>query len=248
MQANGFNPEVIKIYEKDGSKLSFLRNEFPDCHIVQTIGSAITDTDIIILAIRPQELEALETEIRGYSLTDEQAVISIVTAKTLEKLAQVMASSSIIRCSTNILLESGSGSSFWMTGSNIPDNLLGACRKIIASWGYNREVKSEKEINTAITDSGCMPGIISYLFDGLIKSMVARGRNEKEATELVLSIAQYTAKRERENNLKPSEVVAEVKTPGGITASACEIFDSVGLMEIIHEALLAADKRVEELI
>lgn len=248
IENSGFNPEIIIGYEKDNAKLLALCSEFPECKIADTAAEAIADSDIVILAIRPQDLSDLAEELNGCIFKGPKAVISIVTAKTMEKLHQTIQGICVIRCSTNILLETGSGASFWIADPKTPSHLLEACKKIISSWGYNREVNSEKETDLAIVDSGCMPAIICYPLDAIIQAMVARSRSEEEATELTLSIAENTIKRMRQKNLRPAQVVAEVKTPGGITASALEIFDSVNLMEIIHEALSAADQRVRELI
>lgn len=241
-----FKPGEINISRKDKSRLVELKQFFPGCNVRNTNLEAIKNAQIIILAVRPQDTQSVGEELKG-KLKEDQIILSVVTAKTTKKLSAILGTNNILRCSTNILLESGEAFSFWYGDADLPQNLVLACESIIKSWGKARRCESETELKQAIVDSGSFVGLIMVILQAFIMSMIARGRNAEEATELVLSQTAAIARRALEKQITPSQIATQVRTPGGITNQACEIYAQANLEKTIHDGNLAADQKVEEL-
>lgn len=245
ISSGAYKQNQIFISRRDAEKFVDLQSIFPECNFCE-VNQAIENAEVIIIAVRPQDLDDLQKQLQG-KLKNDQTILSVVTAKTTKLLSESFGIKNIVRCSTNILLEKGEAFSFWYAKSSVTSSHLALCEKIIDAWGPNRHCHHENELETAIVDSGSFVGLINTVLSAYIESMILRGRSREEATELVLSQTAAIASRGRLQNIAPDKIAAQVKTPGGITNAACVIYEKSGLAQIIHEGNLAADERVKEL-
>lgn len=240
-----FNKDQINICRKN------TENTNSSYNFCSSINEVISDSTIILLAVKPQDTQEVCNQLYG-KVTKDQAIISVVTGKSLSYLQTHTGAENIIRCSTNLLLENGKAFSFWSGSAKLMSNtsnagLLAQCCFLLESWGENRMCENEADLETAIVDSGSMIGLINVVIEAFVVSMILRGRNPDEAVRLALSQISAITELALQKGFTPEQIAKQVRTPGGITNAACEVYDKQNLKEIIHQGNLAADKRVSEL-
>jgi len=236
------SPESIRVTDKDDGKAFRLSKE-TRCHrsdLAVTVGK----TDILIVAVKPQDSDRLLKDISGY--LDKQTIVSIMAGVTIGVLAKVLGRSvPVARAMPNMgamVGESMTAVAFNRSVKRKKDILA-----IFESIG--KVVETEERFLDAVTAvSGSGPAYFFYLADAIIKAGEKIGLEYALAKELAIQTfcgAATILKSDRKH--LPHELVRAVASKGGTTEAALTVFEKKELFVIIEEAIINAKKRSEEL-
>lgn len=204
----------------------------------------VSSCDIIILAVKPQIIEAVLDEIAGI-VTEDKTVVSIAAGITLSYLASRLKTRKIIRVMPNTPALVQEGMSVMSLCECFSDKDIAIVRDIFMSVGKVATMP-EKYMDAVTALSGSGPAFIAFFVECLIDAGVNMGMNRDVASELAMQTFIGTAKL-IETGLPPDRVREMVTSPGGTTAAGLKMFEERGLKGIISEALLSAKRRAEEL-
>jgi len=199
---------------------------------------------IIILAIKPQNMEAVLEEIAEV-IDDTKTVVSIAAGITLSYLQSRLKTNKIIRVMPNTPALIQEGMSVYslcecFTGSDV--NIV---KSILMSIG--RVIALPERLMDAVTAvSGSGPAFIALFVEAMVEAGEKLGLNRNDATELAVQTVLGTAKL-LDTGMSPEKLRQMVTSPGGTTAAGLKVFEEKGLKPVIFEALLAAKNRAEEL-
>lgn len=200
--------------------------------------------NIIILAVKPQNMAAVLDEIAG-SITAEKTVVSIAAGITLAFLGEKLNTRKLVRVMPNTPAIVQEGMSVLSLCECFSDRDMAAVREIFMSVGKVLTLP-EKYMNAVTALSGSGPGFIALFAEALIDAGLRLGLPGEHAAELALQTFIGTA-RLLETGMPPGKLREMVTSPGGTTAAGLKVFDETGLKRIVAEALHAAVKRAEEL-
>jgi len=106
---------------------------------------------------------------------------------------------------------------------------------------------AESQINAATALAGSGPAWVFELVEGWIRAGVHEGLSRQTATELVYSTLLGSAHLLQKSPRSPSDLTAQVCSPGGTTIHGVQVLEENGFRSTIAKAIMAANQRAKEL-
>jgi len=203
-----------------------------------------TTCDMIILAVKPQNMEDVLNEI-GDTITNEKTVMSIAAGITLTYLSSRLRTKKLIRVMPNTPALVQEGMSVMSLCECFSDSGISAARDVLMSIGKVITLP-EKHMNAVTALSGSGPAFIALFIEAMTDGGTKMGLSEDDARTLAVQTAIGTAKL-LDTGMPPNKLREMVTSPGGTTAAGLKEFEDRGLKDIIAAAMEAARKRSAEL-
>jgi pyrroline-5-carboxylate reductase len=236
-------PGEILVAEPIEERRTYLQQTY-GIRTTQSNPEVASSCDIVILAVKPQNMEAVLAEISG-DISDKKVVVSIAAGITLSYLASKLKTELIIRVMPNtpaLVLEGMSVMSlcgcFYGKELDMVKGILMSVGKVL--------VLPEEQMNAVTALSGSGPGFVALFAEAMTEAGVKLGLNRSDAVELAVQTVLGTAKM-LDTGMSAENLRKMVTSPGGTTAAGLKVFEERDLMGVVAEALRAAQTRAEEL-
>lgn len=238
-------PEDIHVLVRDSTKSS---NEFtiPASNFLENVSKKISDFDIVILAVKPQDFENLANSIKPF-LSQNQIIFSVMAGVTITTIENKLSCSKIVRSMPNIPTQIGMGMTVFSASSAVDRKELFIIQNLINTTGKSVYVEDEKLIDAATAISGSGPAYVFYFMKSMIQAAVQLGFNESEAELLVNQTFMGSVAIQNTNSFSNQEWITKVASKGGTTESALKVFEQNQLDETIIKAIQVANDRALEL-
>lgn len=200
--------------------------------------------NIIVLAIKPQNMAAVLNEISDL-ITEDKTVVSIAAGITLSFLQSKLKTKKLVRVMPNTPAIVQEGMSVMSLCECFSDRDIAVVRDIFMSVGKVLTLP-ERHINAVTALSGSGPAFISLFIEGMIDAGEKMGLSKDNASELAIQTLIGTA-RLLDTGMPPDKIREMVTSPGGTTAAGLKVFEEKGFKNIVYDALHAAKKQAEEL-
>ncbi|HEX8949395.1 MAG TPA: pyrroline-5-carboxylate reductase [Dissulfurispiraceae bacterium] len=210
----------------------------------QSNKEAVSSGSIVILAVKPQIMDAVLNEIAS-SVSAEKTVVSIAAGIPLSTLSAKLATKKLIRVMPNTPAIVQEGMSVMSLCECFSDKDIFAVREIFMSIGKVLTLP-EKYMNTVTALSGSGPAFIALFIEAMIEAGVKMGLRKDSAAELAVQTLLGTAKL-LDTGMPPEKLREMVTSPGGTTAAGLKVLEERDLGGTVAETLQAAVKRAEEL-
>ena len=217
----------------------------------------VSQSEVIILAVKPQDFDILLKEIK--LLVKDKLIISIAAGITTEYIrGQLGEKTRIIRVMPNLPAQVGQGVSVLFKDKFATEKDLNLAWQLLSYVGLALPIDDENIINAVTAVSGSGPAF----FCQYIKDKVGADKKRNEFTEL-LSAAGTSIDLDRqfaitlaektidgtiavliEKNLSCEELVKMVASKGGTTQAGLDVLQSGGS---VKDAVKAAKERADEL-
>jgi pyrroline-5-carboxylate reductase len=238
-------PTDIFILVKESSNLIF-DNRIPNANFFSKISKTISDYDIIIISVKPQDFYNLGISI-GPFIHKDQLILSVMAGVTISKIQEVMNCKKVIRSMPNIPTQIGMGMTVFSASSEVDRKELFIIQNLINTTGKSVYVEDENLLNAATAISGSGPAYVFYFMNAMIKGAIELGFNESEAELLVSQTFMGSVAIQNSSSLSNMEWITKVASRGGTTESALQIFKNNSLEKIIQNAVIAANQKAVEL-
>ena len=205
-------------------------------HIFDNISLA-KRSDVIILAVKPQDIRNVLEEIKPY--TKGKLVISIAAGVTTLFLEKILGKVRVVRIMPNMPVMVGKGISAISCGRFAKAKDFKIASRIFSNLGEVIEVK-EKMMDAVTSVSGSGPAYY-FLFTYLLAN-AAQANGLKKGLALKLARATFIGAAEiiKSKNLSMEELIKKVASKGGITEAALKVFKQEKLGTIIKKAVKSA--------
>ena len=224
-------------------------DELRDQHGVEATTSntdAIRGADVVVLAVKPQDIEALLGEI-GHLLTAEQTVLSVAAAITTEQIERHLAADvPVVRSMPNAPSTVHEGIAGMCAGRHAAREHLDRAGTVLRAVGDVVEVP-EKSMDAITALSGSGPAYYALLAEAMIDAGLLLSLSREVATKLVVQTMLGTAKLLRDERMHPVELREMVTSPGGTTTRAIRELEQAGVRAAFMNAINAAMERSKEL-
>ena len=226
-------------------RLEYIR-EREGISITEKNREAVEKSDVIVLAVKPQVIGKVLSEIRDV-VTGDKVIISIAAGITTGFIEEALGKEvPVVRVMPNTpcLVKTGaSGIS--------PGKYAGEQEETIAEEmfrGVGIVVKVPEQMLDAVTAlSGSGPAYIFYIIESLIEAGMEMGLSEDDARKLVSQTVLGAARMFVETGESPQVLRAKVTSPGGTTEAALKYLEEKGFQKILIAAVKEAAKRSKEL-
>lgn len=208
--------------------------------------AAVKNAGLIILAVKPQVVDAAITSDLVAAMPPQATVLSIMGSVDLDKLHNVVPGHAVIRVMPNTPLAVGAGMTAIAPDSKVSADMLDAAKTIFGSCG-EVEVVAESAIEAIAAVSGCGPGYVFMLIDALADAGVNAGLPRAMAIKLAAQTFAGSGKMVLETGLHPAQLRDQVTSPGGTTIAGIHALENRGVRAAMYDAVLAAMTRSEKL-
>jgi pyrroline-5-carboxylate reductase len=207
---------------------------------------AIRGADVVVLAVKPQDIEALLGEI-GHLLTPDQTVVSIAAAIPTSRIERHLAGDvPVVRAMPNTPATVHEGIAGMCAGRHAGPEHLERAGTVLRAVGDVVEVPEEHmDAITAVSGSG--PAYYALLAEAMIEAGILLGLSREVSTRLVVQTMLGTAKLLRDEHMHPVELRETVTSPGGTTIRAIRELEQAGVRAAFLNAINAAMERSKEL-
>mgnify|MGYP000033726606 CR=1 FL=1 len=202
--------------------------------------------DVVILAVKPQVLPHVMSDIRGM-VRSSALVISIVAGVPIQTISQGIEHEAIVRVIPNTPAMVGQGMSVWTATSAVSQQQREQARLILRSLGEEMEVEREDYIDMATAVSGSGPAYVFLFIEALTDAAVHLGFSRPMAERIVLQTLQGAVALAKESSAHPAELRNKVTSPAGTTAEALYQLEKGGFRAVISKAVWAAYQKSRSL-
>ncbi len=210
---------------------------------------AVKMASIVILALKPQVLKSVVTEIADLIQEKKPLVISIAVGISLKSLQNDLSSetTALIRCMPNTPTLLACGATGLFANSHCSSAQKNAAELIFRSVGVVVWLAEEEQIDLVAALSGSGPAYFFLLMEALQQAGVELGLSKENATLLTLQTALGAARMANESKQSIQQLKQNVTSPGGTTERALEILNKAHFSDLIKQAIKGAKERAEEL-
>jgi pyrroline-5-carboxylate reductase len=207
---------------------------------------AVKDAALVVIAVKPQDIEALLSEI-GEAVGPGQTVLSIAAAIPTALIERHLADAvPVVRAMPNAPVTVHEGMAGICAGAHAGEAELALAEAVLDSVG--RSVRVDEDHMDAVTAvSGSGPAYFALLAESMIEAGILLGLSREVATDLVVQTMLGTAKLLRDEKMHPVELREMVTSPGGTTISAIRELEQAGVRAAFLNAIQAAMHRSKEL-
>jgi len=207
--------------------------------------AAVVDVDVVVLAVKPQELSGVLDQIRG-SLSG-QLVLSIVAGASLDSLRRGLDYGRLVRAMPNMPAQIGEGVTVWTATSEVTSRQRGMAKSILGAMGEEVYVDSEKYVDMATALSGSGPAYVFLVIEALVDAGVHIGLPRQLSERLVTRTVLGSAQAVELTGKHPAELKNMVTSPGGTTAEGLLQLEKGGIRSLLSQAVIAAYEKAKSL-
>jgi len=208
--------------------------------------NTVKDAEIIILAIKPQNMRETLAEISPY-IDHNKVVISVAAGITTALMESLLpAGARVLRVMPNTPALVGEGATAIAKGKRATNADLKLTRAIFDAVGLSVEV--EEIFMDAVTGlSGSGPAYFFLIIEALTDAGEKAGLPRDLAAKLSVQTMLGAARLCLQGNREPAELREMVTSPGGTTAAGLKALNEGNIREVIIAAVEAATARAAEL-
>jgi pyrroline-5-carboxylate reductase len=239
------SPREVSVSDVSEARRKYLQERF-GVTVTPDNRSAITNAEIIILAIKPQTLSAILSELNKH-LKPEQLVLSIIAGAKLNTLIKGLSHQKVVRSMPNTPAQIGEGITVWTATPEVTESQKKQAKAILGVMGQEIYVDNEKFMDMATAVSGSGPAYVYYFVEAFIEAAVKIGLPRDVAGRLAVQTLVGATHLLQKSDKKPAELRKAVTSPGGTTAAAIERLGKGDFAGLIAQAVDAAYQRAKEL-
>ncbi len=208
--------------------------------------TSIKNAAVVVLAVKPQVLAAVMTDLKG-KIPSGQLVISIIAGARITVMKNGLAHEAIVRGMPNTPAQIGEGMTVWTSTPAVTAVQRKQAEIILNVMGKQIYVNDEKYLDMATAVSGSGPAYLFYFVESLIDAAVELGFTHDEAKLLAMQTVTGAAHLLAQSGKDADELRQAVTSPGGTTAAAIKTLENGGFKELVSKAVKAAHERAKEL-
>ncbi len=236
----GHEVKDLVVSESHPARADYLADEFGIR--VASVTEAVESADIIVVAVKPQDVDSVVTQVASTDLDRdrEQMLVSVAAGISTQRLeSKLPAGFPVVRVMPNTPMLVGEGMTVISAGRYAKQKHLDEVSEIFRAVGKVLTLK-ESQLDAVTAVSGSGPAYFFLVVEAMIDGAVALGLTRQTATELVVQTLVGSGAMLSRTSERPVELRAAVTSPGGTTAAAIRRFEAAGVRSAFIEALFAA--------
>ena len=245
LRAKITNQKDMMILEKNAKKAEELAKK--DIGTVYgTPENCLKSADLIILAVKPQDTNALFASLKPY-VDDQQVFVSIMAGVTIQTISDALGVKKVIRAMPNLPAQIGMGMTTFTSTDEVTRIELVMVQNLINTTGKTVYVDNEQFIDATTAISGSGPAYVYYFMQAVMEAAKEMGFTNSEAELLVSQTFKGAVDLYNKSDLTFAEWIARVSSKGGTTEAAIKTFKKHKVHEDIVRGAKAALNRAVEL-
>jgi pyrroline-5-carboxylate reductase len=245
LEAGKVRPEQLIATDVRTDRLETIRKAY-QIDTLTNNREAVTKAQILLLAVKPQAMNGVLTELNG-TVGEDHLILSIAAGiRTTFIEGKFSLPTRVVRIMPNTPALVRAGASAIAPGQHATPEDLEFARQIFEAVGCVVEI--EENLMDAVTGlSGSGPAYIFVMIEALSDAGVRMGLSREVATLLVGQTVLGAARMVLETGEHPARLKDMVTSPGGTTAAGLHVLEQAGFRGALKAAVEAATRRSQEL-
>jgi pyrroline-5-carboxylate reductase len=234
----------VLVTEANPARVTYLKSKYKIS--VVDLKTLISKSDVIVLAVKPQDLAPVLDQLAGHDLKGK-IIVSIAAGVTIAFIEQrLVQKAKVIRTMPNMPALIGEGITAVCKGKwAAPKDIKDVC-KILEGIGKTIIVKEDlMDAITAVSGSG--PAYVFLFVECFMKAAQDIGLTPQQSKDLVYHTLIGSAHLLEKAEEDAATLRAKVTSKGGTTQAATDVFTGYQLDRIFRDALIAARDRAKKL-
>jgi len=248
LSAKLIKPDHVWASDSDENRRELVRKIYPKVHVVYDNRKLVKECDLLLLAVKPQNISRTLTELVE-CITEDDLLISIAAGVSTDTIADLFPEKQIrvIRVMPNAPASVLEGASALCAGRFATADDLRMAERIFHSVGKTVVIHSEELMDVVTGLSGSGPAFLFMIIEALSDAGVQQGLSREVASLLAAQTMLGSAKMFMETGKHPGELKDVVATPGGTTFAGLKALEKGNFRSTIMDAVEAATQRSREL-
>jgi pyrroline-5-carboxylate reductase len=236
--------EQITVYDPAEAARAALAAGLPGLHFTSTPAEAAASADLVLLAVKPQQVSEACQSIAA--VMHGRTLVSILAGISTQTLIRLSGTPRVIRVMPNTPCLVGRGVSVICAAPDVPPEVTARVTQLLGAVGAVHE--ADESLMNAVTGlSGSGPGFLALVAEGLTEGGVQAGLPRQLALALASQTLAGTGELLDRTGEEPAVIRDRVTSPGGTTLAGLTVLESRGVREAIAAAIVAATNRANEL-
>ncbi len=241
----GFAATDIAVVEVVAETRERLTSEYGvRCH--DTPGGLAPGSEVIVLAVKPQQMRVAVAPLRGTLKTE--LVLSIAAGIRLADLSRWLGDyRCLVRAMPNTPALIGAGITGLYADPVVDAAQRNAAQRVLSAVGRTLWIGDEQLMDAITAVSGSGPAYVFYFIEALAAAARELGLTAEQARTLSIETFLGATKLAAASDEEVSALRQRVTSKGGTTEAALSSFEADGICQAIVRAVRAADARGREL-
>ena len=234
----------ITVSDPTEDQLDLIRGQWPDCHTTTDNNNAVSNAQVIILAVKPQVMQLVCESLADTVQKNKPLIISIAAGVSESSLSRWLGGLlPVVRCMPNTPALVQSGMTGLYANAKVNAGQRSLAESIMRAVGMTLWFDDEEKLHAVTAISGSGPAYFFLVMEAMQASAERFGLTKEESRLLVVQTAFGAAKLALESPDDAAELRLKVTSKGGTTEAAIAQLQGAGLEAIFDKALKAAALR-----
>lgn len=243
---HGISTQLLSIADPKQARCQQLNQEH---HIFSTTDNVALakSVDILILAVKPQQMKAVITEIAP-SIT-QQLIISVAAGIESDQINEWLndKKASIVRAMPNTPVVIAKGMIALFANSYVTETQKEAAQSLMNALGEVVWLTQESHMHAATALSGSGPAYFFYMMESMVRAGISMGLSETVSKRLILQTALGSVTMAIESDQTLETLRHNVTSKGGTTEAGIQTLQEGQFLELIIKAIQNSAQRSQEL-
>jgi pyrroline-5-carboxylate reductase len=244
--ARGWRAEQIAVADPLPAQLDSLRAQFA-VRVTGDNTAAARDADIVVLAVKPQEMRRAADGIRASLAAKRPLLISVAAGIRASDIQRWLPGIPVVRAMPNRPALQGCGMTGLYATADVSSERRTQAEQILGAVGATLWLEREQhmDIVTAVSASG--PAYFFLLIEMLEHAGIAQGLSADVSRKLAVETAYGSGAMARAAGEPPAVLREQVTSKCGTTAAALQVLEERRVRAAFDAAVAAATRRAAEL-
>jgi pyrroline-5-carboxylate reductase len=244
--ARGWRAQQIVVADPLPAQLESLRAQYA-VQVTDDNAVAARDADVIVLAVKPQEMRRAAQGIRTVIADKQPLVISVAAGIRASDIQRWLPGTAIVRAMPNRPALQGCGMTGLYAAADVSTERRELAEQILAAVGATLWLEREQHMDVVTAVSGSGPAYFFLLIEMLEQAAVAQGLSPQASRRLAIETAYGSGAMARAADESPAVLRQQVTSKGGTTDAALRVLEERGIRAAFDVAIAAATRRAAEL-
>ncbi|EMS33488.1 Pyrroline-5-carboxylate reductase [Mariniradius saccharolyticus AK6] len=238
-----FIPQNLHITKRNPSSLMHFQDKGVRVHSDNSL--AAQESDLVILGVKPYNVNSILKEINPVLDPKKQVVISLATGITLDEMFEVLDPKTVaFRAMPNIAADIRE-SITCICGRNSDESHEKQVKSLFNSIGFSITI-DESLMEAATVLGACGIAYVLRFMRAMIQGGIQIGFDAKTASLIVNQTVKGAAELMIQKNMHPEEAIDKVTTPKGCTIVGLNEMEHQGFSAAMVRGVLASYEKIEK--
>ena len=244
--ARGWGAQQIVVADPMPAQLDALRTQLA-VRVTDDNATAARDADIIVLSVKPQEMQRAAMGIKEVIAARRPLLISVAAGIRASDIQRWLPGLPIVRAMPNRPALQGCGMTGLYAAADVSSERRSQAEQILGAVGATLWLEQEQHMDVVTAVSASGPAYFFLLIEMLEHAGVAQGLTPEISRKLAVETAYGSGAMAHAASDSPAVLRQQVTSKGGTTAAALQVLEERSIREAVDAAVAAATRRAAEL-